>query len=236
VATSIHRRGRWALAGAGVASWLGGAVATFVSSNGPGTVALVVVGAAASILALIGRWPSRVVVSGNEVVWEEIYETIDSQAAAARYDTGKFAELVTLRRRLQALELTGDVPEHPAAAYDRAVHEALLRVVPGAQVFVEPTRSRERADFVLRRDPRAVAVETKWRAEIGEPFRGSTLAELTGRLDPAARVLVVSNAHDITPAGQQLHALVGPRGRVVSWRSAEDDARLAAALDALLQD
>lgn len=212
-------------------------MATFASDNGAGTVALVAVGAAASGLALIGRWPSRVVVSGNEVEWEEIRETLDSQIAAAQDDTDNravIAELVTLRSRLRALERTGDVAEHPAARYDYEVRAAVLRVRAGAEIFAEPSRSGDRPDFTVRWDGRVVLVETKWRGETDDSFYGSTLSRLTGPMGPADRLLVVSNATNVGLAGQELEGLIGPRGRLVRWRGPTDDPGLAEALNALL--
>jgi hypothetical protein len=58
---------RVTLLAAGLASWGAGGVASFVSGNGAGAAALVAVGALCGGVALIGRWPSRISMSGNEL-------------------------------------------------------------------------------------------------------------------------------------------------------------------------
>ena len=50
---------RIALLVVGLASWAAGGVAAFLSDNGAGAAALIVTGALAIVVALVGRWPSR---------------------------------------------------------------------------------------------------------------------------------------------------------------------------------
>ena len=76
---TITRGGRAALAAVGLASWAAGAVAAFLSGNGASTAALIVTGCLSGALGLIGRWPSRVTVSGNEISWESIDQTMESK-------------------------------------------------------------------------------------------------------------------------------------------------------------
>jgi hypothetical protein len=75
---------RVTLLAAGLASWGAGGVASFVSGNGAGAAALVAVGALCGGVALIGRWPSRISMSGNELTWEDVRETVDSQIEVVR--------------------------------------------------------------------------------------------------------------------------------------------------------
>jgi hypothetical protein len=120
---------------------LGGSIATFTTTNGAGAVALIAAGAGAAGLGLLGRWPSKVAVSGNEFSWDEIEETLDSQIETAREDEANPAvlrELETLKNRLDELQRTGAVAEHPAARYDREVLAALHRVMPGPISWCNP--------------------------------------------------------------------------------------------------
>ena len=112
----ISQRNRVALAGAGIASWAAGSVAAFLSGNGAGTAALVAVGGACGVLGLMGRWPSRVSISGNDIVCKDVKETVNSQIQADESAT-VLAELKDLRSRLTVLQQTGVVPEHPAQTY-----------------------------------------------------------------------------------------------------------------------
>lgn len=229
IANSIPTPGRWILGIAGAASWLGGSIATFTTTNGAGAVAPIAAGAGAAGLGLLGRWPSKVAVSGNEFSWDEIEETLDSQIETAREDEANPAvlrELETLKNRLDELQRTGAVAEHPAARYDRDVLAALHRVMPGVDILVQSAGSRDTADFEIRAHSRPILVETKWRRDEDGPFRVSTLSRITAHLKPDDRLLVVSNATVIEPAATALKEQIGTRGVVVTWRTPRDDPSL----------
>lgn len=233
---SIPTLGRWVLGVAGVSSWFGGSIATFTTGNGAGAVALIAAGAGAAGLALLGRWPSKVAVSGNEFTWQEIEETLESHIETAREDEANPAvlrELEALKRRLDELQRTGTVAEHPAARYDRDVLAALNRVMPGVDIVVQSAGRPDSPDFVIRAHRRPILVETKWRLNEDAPFGGSTLSRITAHLKPDDRLLVVSNARAIEPAAAALEKQIGTRGAVVSWRTPHDDSSLAQALGTL---
>ncbi len=102
---------------------------------------------------------------GSDFLWEDIQKTINSQIQAAEQNGGGetvLAELKELRNRLNVLQQTGSVPEHPARANDRAVRAAIGRLLPGAEVIRQQRRSREVADFVVRYQGNVLFVETKW--------------------------------------------------------------------------
>jgi hypothetical protein len=230
---------RIALLVVGLASWAAGGVAAFLSDNGAGAGALIVTGALASALALVGRWPSRVAVSGNEMSWESIDQTMESQIRVAQQsDEGEVAlrELLSLRDRLAFLQQTGSVPMHPAEAYDLAVMAAVSRLLPGAEIIAQDPRSRAAADFTVRYRGDAVLVETKWRIDPSAPFGGSTLPILLSALPAGARLLVVTNTSvpPLPHAYQILRDALGGRGRIACWLDVRDDHVLGQALTALL--
>lgn len=232
---TISRGGRAALAAVGLASWAAGAVAAFLSGNGAGTAALIVTGCLSGALGLIGRWPSRVTVSGNEISWESIDQTMESQIRVAQQDEdGEAAlrELLSLRDRLAVLQQTGSVPLHPAEAYDQAVTAAVSRLLPGAEIMAQGTRSRATPDFTIRYQGSAVFAETKWRADPSDPFGGSTLPVLLSALPAGARLLVVTNTSvpPLPRARQLLLDALGDRGRIVCWLDVRDDKSLGQAL------
>jgi hypothetical protein len=235
---AISHRNRSALAIVGIGSWLAGGAAAFLSSNGAGAAALVAAGTVCVVLALMGRWPSRVSMSGNELSWGDVKETVDSQIVHAE-KSGEAEEAIeqlrSLRERLEVLERTGSVPELPAATYDDAVEAALRRLLPSADIVRQKTRSREIPDFVVMDHGTHLFVETKWRQDVAKPFGGSTLPRLIQGLPADARLLVVINTDRMQPsAAKPVEDALGAHGRIVTWRDARDDRALAEALRSVL--
>lgn len=174
---------------------------------------------------------------GNDFFWEDVQKTVNSQIQAAEQNgEGEtvLAELKDLRERLNILQRTGTVPEHPAQSYDRAVRAAFSRLLPGADVIQQERRSREIADFVVRYQGSELFVETKWRSDPAHQFGGSTLQSLVARLPAGARLLVVTNAPPMTRAHTFVKDALGGRGRIVMWRDVSDDGALGEALTSLL--
>jgi hypothetical protein len=236
VVNPIPRRSRAALLVAGLLSWLAGSVATFLNGNGPGAVALIAAGSAALLLGLVGRWPQRVGISGSEVAWDEVTRTVKSAIAVSESDPQESAtnELRGLLSRLEELRLTGSAPEHPAEAYDRAVQAAIRRLMPTAVIARSDVRSRSVADFRLDLDGRTLFVETKWRQDVERPFGGSTLPQLVRALPQDARLLVVSNARDVSGGQKALEQLKPSSAQIITWRDVRDDDLLARALRTVL--
>lgn len=132
------------------------------------------------------------------------------------------------------LQRTGTVPEHPAQAYDRAVRDAISRLLPGAEIIRQQRRSREVADFVIRHKGSKLFLETKWRSDPVQQFGGSTLPTLVQHLPPRARLLVVVNAPPMPRAHAIVKDALEERGRIVMWRDVSDDHALGKALTLLL--
>jgi hypothetical protein len=226
---------RVALTMAGLASWLAGGAASFVGSNGPGAAALIAVGGICVMVGLMGRWPSRISMSGNEVTWENIDQAVSSQIqVAADNDESEtvLAELTSLRERLAELQRTGTVPKHPAQIYDDDIVAAIRRLLPQAEIIRQERRDRATADFIVRYRGSTVFVETKWRADPSRPFGGSTLPLLTQELPKEASLLVITNTSvpPLPTAYETLRQTIGDRGRIVQWLDAADDGFLAEAL------
>lgn len=238
--SKISNRTRVSLAAMGSLSWAAGGLASFMSKNGAGAAGLVVAGVICTVVALIGKWPTRIAMSGSEFAWEEVQETVDTQIAVAEAsdDPGaEIAELKMLKSRLATLERTGSVPEHPAEIYDQAVSSAIRRLFPGAELRKSSDRSRSIADFTLKYRNKEVLVETKWRSIPNSPFGGSTLPALLDHLTDDARLLVIANT-SVPPKPEAIRLIknrMDRRGRFVAWQDVGDDEGLAAALRALLQ-
>jgi hypothetical protein len=236
----IDWRIRVALVSVGGASWAAGGAASFLSSNGAGAASLVVAGIASGILGLVGRWPSRVSMSGNELLWEDVRETVDSQievVKASGETQNVIAELSSLRQRLDMLQRTGSVPTHPAQVYDEAVEAAIRRLMPEVDIVRQDSRSRDRADFTVWYRTQQLYVETKWRSDPGRDFQGSTLPRLLATLPNDAKLLVVVNTvrPPSSDAIQIVKTAMGLRGRIVAWRDTSDDMQLGQALASLFE-
>jgi len=236
------RIGGWhrvALTIAGLASWLAGGAASFLGSNGLGAAALIAVGGIFGMLGLMGRWPSRISMSGNEVTWETIEQTVTSQIQVAMDNDESesvLAELTSLRHRLAELQRSGTVPSHPAQIYDNQVVAAIHRLLPEAEIVRQEIGDRATPDFIIRCRRSTVFLETKWRADPSRPFGGSTLPLLIQGLSKDAKLLVITNTN-VPPrptAYETLQQAMGSRGRIVQWLDSTDDSTLAEALTALL--
>jgi len=239
VAREIGGWRRAALAAVGLLSLLAGGAASFLSKNGAGAAALVAAGTVCGVLALMDRWPSRISMSGNEFSWDDIKETVDSQIEVAEKSgdaNDALRELKELRERLDVLQRTGSVPEHPAETYDKNVLAALQRLLPGAEMIRQGTGRNDIADFVVRHQGDQLLVETKWRADKARPFGGTTLPRLTQNLSPEDKLLVVVNTDQWRPsATTNVEDALGKRGRIVTWRDVRDDRALGEAVASLLQ-
>jgi hypothetical protein len=236
MATTITKGHRAALAIVGLISWAAGGTASFLTSNGVGAASLVAAGVACAVLALIGRWPSRISMSGNELAWDAVEKTVESEMKLAESagESQALAVLTELQERLATLQRTGAVPEHPAETYDRQVEAAIRRLLPRASVTREALRSHVRADFIVRQDGHSVFVETKWRRDTARPFHGSTLPTLVSGLPASGKLLIVVNADEIdSQAFEHITSLQG-RSRVVRWKDLRDDTALGQALIDLL--
>lgn len=232
----MKRRERGALGIAGIASWIAGSVATFTGGEGSGAVAMIGAGAVASVLALIGHWPSRVAFSGNELMWEDVVESVDEQIEAAEDagDDSVIRELKELRKRLAEAERTGSIPMHPAAQYDEAVHSALRRVLPGVTVLASSGRRRDQADFHVEVGTGRLLVETKYKSDPRSPFAGSTLDPLLSQLGGSDRLLIVTNTVHADRGRDSVKKALGDRARVITWFGPMDDDVLQAAIAQLL--
>jgi hypothetical protein len=227
--------GRIILTAAGIGSWGAGALAAIQNKNVTCAAALILVGAVCAAVGLMGRWPSKISMSGNELSWEDVKVTVDSQISNAKASgeaESVLLELTNLRERLDVLQRTGSVPMHPAQLYDEAVEAALRRVLPEAEIIKDEGISRASADFIIWYNANQVYVETKWRSNILRPFAGSTLPDLLETLPYGSKLIVIINT-SIEPskgAYNLMREAIGDGGRIVTWRSIRDDQALGSAL------
>jgi hypothetical protein len=122
-----------------------------------------------------------------------------------------------------------------AIAYDDEIEAALRRTLPDARIRRATEWSRDRPDFWLLVGDYELHVETK---HVGSAtsFPGSGLDPLFDQLSTSGRLLVITNAADITRGRLRVDQRLGERGGVIRWRGAADDSELERAVTMLLGD
>lgn len=204
-------------------------VATFATSNAAAAVAFLVAGLITILLALVGRWPERLIVGGNGVEWtaqrlaEELRERAENSPPEVAANLDRVAD-----------EIVGLVPTAGPESYDHQVAGALSRCFPEARLVRERYRSDARYDFLLKFEDGDVWVETKFVKPPSNTFRGSRMRPLVdAAIAGGARLAVVVNVPEIEGAAKLLAEQLGDRGSVVTWVGPMDDPALVRAVSQL---
>jgi hypothetical protein len=210
-----------------------GSVATYVGRLALPAGISIVVGAAACLLAAIGRWPANLSWGSASVAFaisnqirNQIDEELESAPVAAK------PALERVRERVTSVQVEQTPKVAAAIAYDDAVERALRRAAPDAILRRNALWSRERADFWLVVNDREAHVETKY-VGASTTFSGFSLDVLIDKLHHQGLLLVITNAREVGRARERVVARMGYRGTVVSWRDSGDDSQLAKAIDGL---
>lgn len=211
-------RGLFSLAGSG--GLIGGAVAVFRSDNQAGTVALLVIGAIASLLAVVGKVPLRWVIGGNEFDMSEAIAQDIADAIASQVDPAGTAQIVG------ALAASESGLRSPVAnamseyvAFEQSAIDRVMRAVePKGWFYMPATTAQDRQfdGFVVTEDGRRIPVEYKLvrsahavrrllhvvRDRGNENDRTAFVLVASG---PEVRSLVtLANRADLAPLGVQL--------------------------------
>ncbi|HEY3633198.1 MAG TPA: hypothetical protein VGL21_20020 [Jatrophihabitantaceae bacterium] len=213
-----------------------GSVATFIGRLALPAGLAIVVGAAACLLAAIGHWPANLSWGNASVAFaisnqirNEIDDVIDSAPEEAK------PSLERVRDMVSAVQVDQTPRVAAAIAYDDEIEAALRRIVPNARIRRDTEWSRDRPDFWLLIGDRELYIETK---HVGSAtsFSGSSLETLFDQLADSGRLLVLTNAADISRGRERVAERLGERGAVTTWRSPADDGELDRAVLALLDD
>ena len=219
----------------GLALVVTGSVATFVGRLALPAGISIIVGAAACLLAAIGRWPASLSWGNASVAFaisnqlrNEIDDVIDTAPESAK------PSLERVRDMVSAVQVDQTPRVAAAIAYDDELEAALRRLVPDARIRRDTEWSRDRPDFWLLIDDRELRIETK---HVGSAtsFSGSSLEALLDQTEDGGRLLVITNAADISRGRERVDGRLGPRGAVITWRSPADDAALEQAVTSLLE-
>jgi hypothetical protein len=225
---------RWMILIGGLALIVTGAVATYVGRLALPAGVSIVVGAAACLLAAIGRWPANLSWGSASVAFaisNQIRNEIDDVIETAP-DSAK-ASLELVKERVSSVQQDQTPRVAAAIAYDDEVEAALRRIRPDAPVRRPTDWSRDRPDFWLNVGGRELFVETK---HVGSAtaFSGSSLESLIQQVAETGRLLVISNAADVSRARERVTARLHDRGEVITWRSPADDGELSRAVSTLI--
>ncbi len=225
---------RWMILLGGLALVVTGAIATYIGRLALPAGISIVVGAAACLLAAIGRWPASLSWGNASVAFaitnqirNEIDDVIDTAPESAK------ASLERVRDMVSAVQVDQTPRVAAAIAYDDEIEAALRRIVPDARMRRDTEWSRDRPDFWLLVDGHELYLETK---HVGSAtsFSGSSLESLFGQFDTSGRLLVITNAADVHRGRNRVAERLGDRGAVITWRSPADDAELARVISSLL--
>src|SRR5882757_3416189 len=224
---------RWMILIGGLALIVTGAVATYVGRLALPAGVSIVVGAAACLLAAIGRWPANLSWGSASVAFaisNQIRNEIDDVIERAP-DSAK-ASLELVKERVSSVQQDQTPRVAAAIAYDDEVEAALRRIRPDAPVRRPTDWSRDRPDFWLDAGGRELLVETK---HVGSAtaFSGSSLESLLEQV-AESRLLAISNAADVSRARERVTARLHDRGEVITWRSPADDGELSRAVSQLI--
>ncbi|MQA87183.1 MAG: hypothetical protein GEV03_21780 [Streptosporangiales bacterium] len=230
---ALSRWQRWAAGLLGLASWAVGGTGAFLARNDFASVALIVLGAAAVLTALIGRLPSRLRVGGHELSYQAVTEVIDQKIE--NVPEPAVAVLEDLKRDLASLVPRADHPVTPPVQFDAAVSAALRRVLPAAEIHHPEVWTRDEPDFVVEVDGKTLLVETRYVRPNTGPYRGWDLGPLLQLVRQGRNLLVITN-DEVAPEAHEVVAVTGAdgRARVMHWLGMIDDDSLAEAVGDLL--
>lgn len=225
---------RWLILLGGLALVVTGTVATFVGRLALPAGIAIVVGAAGCLLAAIGQWPASLSWGNASVAFaitnqirNEIDDVLAEAPAAAKPSLERVRDIVS------AVQVDQTPRVAAAIAYDDEIEAALRRVVPDARIRRDTEWSRDRPDFWVLVNDRELRIETK---HVGSAtsFSGSSLDALFDQMSGSSRLLVITNAVDVSRARDRVAGNLGDRGAVITWRSPADDGELRRGISLLL--
>ena len=157
----------------------------------------------------------------------EIDDVLAEAPAAAKPSLERVRDIVS------AVQVDQTPRVAAAIAYDDEIEAALRRVVPDARIRRDTEWSRDRPDFWVLINDRELRIETK---HVGSAtsFSGSSLDALFDQMSGSSRLLVITNAVDVSRARDRVAGNLGDRGAVITWRSPADDGELRRGISLLL--
>lgn len=240
----------------GLASWIAGGISTFVDKSNVGSTTLIVTGTFALMFAASGRWPTKIIVAGNEIDLSEAVqaegnvelksESLQDISQRLFEETSAFLQMTqnkslaetpvgNFETFLRELEQSSGIAD--VRAYDAAIAGFLSSHFPDAHVISQRSIDAELADFELALPNSAsLLIETKYIDPPANRFVGTTLDALISRIPADKRLLVIANVENVELARTKLQKALGSnRADVVCWRGPMDDHELVSAINRFIQ-
>lgn len=217
----------------GVGALVLGAVATFVTSNDGGTVALLAAGTIFLLMAVAGVPITRAKFGDSEVNLAErkVGRAVISTLERADPEDAKAKALANalLEDPAFAASLFTASPVVAAQLYENEVLRAIQRIRPKSTVEVTTSSSAGVDLVVTEGDNYRVGVDTRYRVNRRTRIDDRSIyLWVPNALRKFDRVILVTNA-EISRGMTEL--LESRKVRHVIWRDGQDDARLRTALD-----
>ena len=225
----------------GMCSLLAGGFAVFKSSNQAGTVALIAIGAIASLLAVVGKLPLRWVIGGHEFDMSHKTARAAAEVMASHLPPSGTAELAGQMARAEG----GRLSPMTSAMLDYVNFErsAIERVIAVAQErgwsYVDASGSDRGVDgYVETANGRRVPVEYKLvrnRDMLAKRFRELVHRYGTGEIRNAVIVISGPPLAEGSRLAQTLQSYESPRLHVVFMDDPEFERNFSAAIDESLK-
>jgi len=168
----------------------------------------------------------------SDRMWQLLDLTFDSILESEQSSATEEAVVAVnaLREDLGTDIPAGAVMKHPSSQFAEDVAEAIRRCLPDATVTAASDKSI--ADYEVAYAGQRLLVESKWQADLGQPFAVSTLSKVIEHLPNQRRLLVVVDAPE-PPAGErfrELQRLLDGRVKIACWQGEGSDENLVRSL------
>jgi hypothetical protein len=249
----LSRAGRRITGVAGLVALAVGGVAVFVTDNGVGAIALLVVGVVLLLTAAVGVVPARVKLGDKEVDYGELryaeqtrekVEEVITDSTVPLDERGTIADLIVDFNE-QFMKQVGILPDtgkdFALRAYQISILAALNR---GREYEIAEVEDGQSVDFVVRHGDREVNVICALGiSTTSGPMPTEMVGTLIDRVAEIGAILVPTNrppitaVHDRSSTGHFApRKSLPPSLRIVKWTSPADDAALIEALDELISN
>ncbi|MGY0387097.1 hypothetical protein ACWZJV_09015 [Nocardioides sp. WG-D5] len=227
----------------GLCGLAAGGLAVFTSSNQAGTVGLLVVGAVAMLLAIVGRVPLRWVIGGNEFDMTKEVEAAQVITEVVASELSPTATKAVADRLWQSDATRGTSASFALqnwVAFETSAMESVTAAVTSRRNWVFASTSERGDDYASLdgtvQDPqgRSVGVEFKLARTESDFFEWFQRHQVKSRATPV--ILVVSHLSTLSMASRDYLRQLSEQGKVevVGLNDADFENRFLAACDKLL--
>jgi hypothetical protein len=173
----------------------------------------------------------------RERVWELLALTFDSLLKSRKSSkAGDSVGGAPVNTKPTELPISRVPLPHPSLLFAEQVIAVIEECLPRGAVTTSPDPAL--ADYHFSYNDTAFHVETKWKADLTQPFTASTLSHIMDRIGDEDKLLVVLDGV-IPPGSPRLDEVredMGDRVKIIVWQSKGDKGALYKSLESLLGD